>query len=237
MIYTATSLSPNDKATDRFQQYGAHNLGPARISEVRVTAFTAVKPATDTLVVIGCFYAFVAAAAMSAQIDMTIMVNLLSIAPPASFVNLFSLPQMAVSLRKRNEDAVGRLNALGFTQQSHGKYQFYTGPSTNEAIRDVVQINGVESDAYSPRGFASVHGILALLVINRILYFAFAAASRMTALTGEFDASKDPISGYNHGEHIQGHRLSGNIPSILLTGSFSPVPRPLATSFEGSRFS
>jgi len=61
--------------------------------EGHATAFTAVKPATDAVVIIGCHCAFVAAAAMSAKIDMTIMVNLLSVAPPASFIiNLFSLP-------------------------------------------------------------------------------------------------------------------------------------------------
>jgi len=98
---------------------------------------------------------------------------------------------MVITIAGKVTDTVlEKLVALGFSKQSTGKYNYFRGPSTNEAIRGVTPL-GVINDCHTPQGCASMDGILALAIMNRVVNAYFTIMSAHSVDSNPFDQDSE----------------------------------------------
>jgi hypothetical protein len=97
--------------------------------------------------------------------------------------NLFPIPQLIIGKKNLSEACKTRLTSAGFVSKSTTKeMSLLTGPSTFEAIQVAVREECI-TNVHATSNLASVDGIVALNIINRLLHFTLLAMFSATAIT------------------------------------------------------
>jgi len=212
MIFTAVPLLRSQTTSRQFSDYGANGLAPGEVGQVRISAMR-TSPLSALMSHYLVAWAYVASALTSKAVQLDTAVNIIS---TSVVIDLFVRPPMVVTLKGRLTEAIeNQITALGFSRQSSGKYNFFKGPATDAAIRGLAGI-GVETDSYCPQGNASIDGIMALSILNRIIRGAFGfLASAATAL-------KSPLSDAEQVEFNMGDFAITAGSDITTVGVFIP---------------
>lgn len=168
MIFTAGPLARSQVTSQMFKDMGALNLAPTVVGEVRVTGIRC-RITNETMFVLTSLWAMVASILLSKKVptDKTVLATITPIN-----LDLFPRPAMITVVKNMTDNLQTKLLALGFSMQSQGTYKFYKGAGTDQAIRDLTEL-GAEVDSHAPRNTTSMHGIMALGVINRVLHAAY----------------------------------------------------------------
>lgn len=168
MIFTAGPLARSQVTSQMFKDMGALNLAPTVVGEVRVTGIRC-RITNETMFVLSSLWAIVASILLSKKVptDKTVLATITPIN-----LDLFPRPAMITVVKNMTDNLQTKLLALGFSMQSQGTYKFYKGAGTDQAIRDLTEL-GAEVDSHAPRNTTSMHGIMALGVINRVLHAAY----------------------------------------------------------------
>jgi len=171
MIFTSTVPGRSQSTSQQFKDYGNENQAPCSVSAASISPLRVIHSVTSTLV---CSYlwAFVLAF-LTGDMDAKIRAapgN--GLASPLK-VRLFPAPPMVVTFTVGNnkENVATKMEELGFTKQSSGRYNYYKGPASDLAIDACLKL-GAESDCYATYGLTNIAGIICLSIINRFLHAA-----------------------------------------------------------------
>lgn len=189
-IYTTTALGQNKHISQHFTSYGASGA-PGPIAESRVSFFNN-DPSAGMRMVLSYLWALIAAMVTGKPYNAT---GAYDLPASSSTFDIFPRPGLVITapggLPAAKRQAL--LNA-GFAEQSNGRYKYWRGPSTDAAIRVAIQ-QGVTLDAYAPGNAASVNGIIAFSVINRLLHHTLRVLAKVSTELPSFSPKAVPVYG------------------------------------------
>lgn len=108
--------------------------------------------------------------------------------------DMFTRPNLVITVKGKIPDTHRRsLQLAGFAPQTNGRYQYWSGPPTDSAVKAAISV-GVVTDAFAPGNSVSVDGLIAFSIINRLLHYALIVLAKVTSLTA-FDATTFPVLG------------------------------------------
>lgn len=205
MIYTSIPLPRSQISPDTFKDRGNGNEAPAPVGEVRIS-ITRVKRPFILTNLFAFLWAFVGAFLTDAKVYID-----------GQFLNgfstltdelLFTIPPLIVNLATKSEDKEIKLNELGFSPQSSGRYKFFKGPANHDSVHRLTQI-GVDVDCWAPYGSSNIRGFLALCMINRLLRAALGFISFLGKDNGDLvkdDNGKKYVTG---GSYLEDFSVNG----------------------------
>jgi hypothetical protein len=127
------------------------------------------KPNYLLVMLLSQLWALVYAVIKQAGVDFASAVSL-----PTS-VNVYDLsprPALVITVSQKTSDAkIKVLETAGFTPRTNGRYRYYVGPSTDDAVRSAI-LQGVVTDAFAPGNAVSVNGLVLYSYMSRIFFHA-----------------------------------------------------------------
>lgn len=189
-IFTSGPLSQNKQPSQQFQSYGASG-SPAPIAEARIIMFNSAPNSLfkQALVFIwGLIIAIITQATTS--------ITALPFALPESLqtFDMFPRPNLVITVKGKISDTNKRsLQLAGFSAQTNGRYQYWSGPPTDNAVKAAISV-GVVTDAFAPGNSVSVDGLIAFSIINRLIHYALIVLANLHHLT-DLDTNALPVLG------------------------------------------
>lgn len=181
------ALAQNRQSSQQFQTYKASGA-PVPVTEARVTMF-GTQANTFLRNLLTQIWAFILAVATQVPVALASVGEL-----PASLTSFDLVPRpglvIAISA-KTTETVKNALVAAGFGEQTNGRYRYWVGPPTDQALTAAIKL-GVVTDAFAPENNVSVNGLIAFSLINRIFHHAFVVLSSVTPHVS-FDFVTTPV--------------------------------------------
>jgi len=178
-VYTSAALGQNKTPSQLFSSFGATGA-PGPIAETRVSMFNNA-PTVHLRYALTLLWAFIAAMVTTKEVDATTASYDLPVS--TTTFDILPRPTMVITIQDRSPETKRQalINA-GFAEQSNGKFKYWRGPSTDQAIQVAVS-QGVTPDAYAPGNTCSVNGIIAFSIINRLLHHTFRILAKIDTLS------------------------------------------------------
>jgi len=167
-IFTHAPLGFDRKPSYQFSSYNV-NGAPCPVSEVSVTMVN-TSPSNIIITCLFNLWAFLYSAATNARQE-TISGTVALPATRTEF-DLSPRPLLTVTLNKANETKENALVTAGFGKRSTGRYRYYQGPATNQAVT-VALGQGCDTGAFAPGNAVSINGYVLYMFFSRILFTAF----------------------------------------------------------------
>lgn len=194
IVFTAVPVSPNRNSSPLFKELGANGLAPAEAASSKISLI-----ATGWVAYYRSFammWAVILSLATKAVFALDTLVSGQIPLAGSEVPNLFPEPLMIISVESCQEAQTARLITAGYQVKAQGakKSKVFTGPGTLESIQVALK-EGAKTNASAPSNMASIDGMLALNIINRILFHAFIVTSNPVRYNpSDIDATTPVIS-------------------------------------------